>query len=266
MIKQMTAAREESLPTDDAYFQLQQIESDLKNASGKNYIAWRAAVYKYAEKAEEIKKLKTAINSSSLENAFNQLEQAQQSITQLSDDFEESPIFSKKDLARIQKSVANFKEKFLLQQARSAYDEGEVEMTQFMAANNAMLFKQQASQIEAKVAAAEGEMRLPERENNTILLANCAVLHQLTAGLRELKEGYDKLANAYASMLLSGRFKDKEEDGDLGQQSFHFNPNEREFLNEEKDDDVISSTWDAKLVMKAKPEEVLSEKEKEVYQ
>ena len=66
-------------------------------------------------------------------------------------------------------------------------------------------------------------------------------------------------------MLLPGRFKDKEEDGDLGQQSFHFNPNEREFLNEGKDDDVISSAWDAKLVMKDKPEGVLSEKEKEAY-
>lgn len=262
MIKQMTAAREESLPTDDAYFQLQQIESDLKNASGKNYIAWRAAVDKYAEKAEKIKNLKTAINSSSLENAFNQLEQAQQSITQLSNKFEESPIFSKKDLARIQKSVANFKEKFLLQQARSAYDEGEVEMTQFMAANNAMLFKQQASQIEAKVAAAAGEMRLLERENNTILLANCAALNQLTAGLRELKEGYDELANAYASVLLPGQSKDK----DHTQHSFLLNLNERKLLDDVKDDDVISSTWDAKLVMKAKPEGVLSEKEKEVYQ
>ena len=257
MIKQMTAAREESLPTDDAYFQLQQIESDLKNASGKNYIAWRAAVDEYAEKADKIRQLKEAINSSSVEKAFDQLEQAQQSITQLSDDFKESPIFSKKDLARIQKSVANFKEKFLLQQARSAYDEGEVEMTQFMAANNARLFQQQAPEIEVKIAAATGEIGLLEKKSDAILLA---------AGLRQLHEGYGQLANAYASVLLPDPFKKKEKGAeDLAQQSFHLNPNEREFLNEGKDDDVISSTRDAKIMLKDKPEGVLSEKEKQAY-
>lgn len=264
MIKQMTASPGQPLPIDDAYFKLQQIESDRKNASDKNYIAWRVAVYKYAEKAEEIKKLKAAINSSSLENAFDSLEASQSSITKLSDDFEESPIFSKKDLAKIQKSVANFKEKFLLQQSRSAYDEAEVEMTQFMAANNAMLFQQQASEIEAKSVAAKREMKLLGKESDLTLLSDCAVLDNLATYLKQLHSGYDQLANAYAAKLLPARLKVKEEGADdLAQHSFHLNSNERSFLDQGQNSDVISSSLDAKLIITAKPKGVPSEKEKE---
>lgn len=268
IIKQMTSARAEELPIEDAYFKLQQIETDLQKAKDENnYITWRAAVDRYAEKTEEIKKLKEIIHGSFGENAFNDLEESQRSITDLSHGLKESPIFTKKELSEIQQRVAFFKEKFLLQQARSAYDDEELEMTQFMAANNALFFQKEAKKIQSKLAAARQEIQLLEKENDKTLSSSCEVLDQLASSLQKMHRSYDQLANAYASNLLPHRLESGGEDGhQLVPASFHLSSKERSLLHEGQDDDVISFQWNAELIPIAKGEALLSKQDKQSYQ